>query len=186
MPDRCKAILTQGPAGPLPATAPIIDTGNYYPPRDGHIREIDAGMVESEWTSRNLGRPVIKTFNNITWGSLQHEGLPRGAKDRIALPIAGDECRSKRLVRDPVETLGFDAFYAGSLSESWRYQPGTPAYCPDPTLKQLPLLLQRGPGKGAKEPGQLLEDDGAGRSRVPATGVGPRCPALCRPGHVQT
>ena len=38
----------------LPATAPIIDTGNYYPPRDGHIGEIDAGMVESEWTSRNL------------------------------------------------------------------------------------------------------------------------------------
>ena len=127
----------------LPATAPIIDTGNYYPPRDGHIREIDAGLVESEWTSQILGRPVIKTFNNITWGSLQDRGLPKGANNRIALPVAGDDAQSKRLVMDLVEALGFDAFDAGSLSESWRYQPGTPAYCPDPTLGQLPSLLGR-------------------------------------------
>jgi predicted dinucleotide-binding enzyme len=127
----------------LPATAPIIDTGNYYPPQDGRISEIDAGMVESEWTSGILGRPMIKTFNNITADSLQRKGLPKGAKNRIALPVAGDDSPSKRLVMDVVEALGFDALDAGSLSESWRYQPGTPAYCPDPTIEQLPLLLQR-------------------------------------------
>ena len=127
----------------LPATAPIVDTGNYYPQRDGHIGEIDAGMVESGWTSHVLGRPVIKAFNNITWGSLQDRGLPKGAKNRIALPVAGDHAPSKRLVMNLVETLGFDALDAGLLSESWRYQPGTPAYCSDPTLVQLPVLLQR-------------------------------------------
>ena len=127
----------------LPASAPIIDTGNYYPPRDGRIREIDAGLVESEWTSRNLGRSVIKAFNNITADSLQRKGLPKGARNRIALPVAGDDAQSKRLVMTLVEALGFDAIDAGSLSESWRYQPGTPAYCPDPTIEQLPSLLQR-------------------------------------------
>ncbi len=127
----------------LPETTPIIDTGNYYPPRDGRIREIDAGLVESVWTSQVLGRAVIKTFNSITWGSLQHRGLPKGAKNRVALPVAGDDAGSKRLVIDLVETLGFDAFDAGSLSESWRYQPGTPAYSTDPTLQQLPSLLER-------------------------------------------
>ena len=127
----------------LPPSAPIIDTGNYYPPRDGNIREIDAGLVESVWTSQILGRAVVKTFNNITWGSLQDRGLPKGAKNRIALPVAGDNAQSKRLVMNLVEGLGFDALDAGSLSESWRYQPGTPAYCPDPTLQQLPSLLQR-------------------------------------------
>ncbi len=86
---------------------------------------------------------MIKTFNNITWGSLQDKGLSKGAKNRIALPVAGDDYPSKRFVMDLVEALGFDAFDAGSLSESWRYQPGTPAYCPDPNLKELPLLLQR-------------------------------------------
>jgi predicted dinucleotide-binding enzyme len=127
----------------LPATAPIIDTGNYYPPRDGQIREIDAGLVESEWTSRILGRPVIKIFNNIFADSLLRKGLPKGAKNRIALPVAGDNPQSKRLVMDLVEAIGFDAFDAGSLSESWRYQPGTPAYCPDPTIEQLSSLLER-------------------------------------------
>ncbi len=127
----------------LPITTPIIDTGNYYPPRDGRIREIDEGLVESEWTSRNLGHSVIKTFNNITADSLRRKGLPKGAKNRIALPVAGDDAPSKRLVMDLVEALGFDAFDAGSLSESWRYQPGTPAYCPDPTIEQLSSLLQR-------------------------------------------
>src|ERR1700733_6991146 len=30
----------------LPASSPIVDTGNYYPLRDGIISEIDEGMVE--------------------------------------------------------------------------------------------------------------------------------------------
>jgi hypothetical protein len=42
-----------------------------------------------------------------------------------------------------VDKMGFDAIDAGPLSESWRYQPGTPAYCSDPCIQQLPLLLQR-------------------------------------------
>jgi 8-hydroxy-5-deazaflavin:NADPH oxidoreductase len=127
----------------LPATSPIIDTGNYYPALIGKIPEIDAGMVESEWTSRMLGRPVIKTFNNITADSLLRKGLPKGAKNRIALPVAGDDAQLKRVVMKLVESIGFDAYDAGSLSESWRYQPGTPAYAPDPTIRQLPSLLQR-------------------------------------------
>jgi 8-hydroxy-5-deazaflavin:NADPH oxidoreductase len=30
-----------------------------------------------------------------------------------------------------------------SIGGTWRYQPGTPAYCPDPTIQKLPLLLKR-------------------------------------------
>jgi 8-hydroxy-5-deazaflavin:NADPH oxidoreductase len=127
----------------LPAASPIIDTGNYYPLRDGVITEIKGGMVESEWTSRVLGRPVIKAFNNITADSLVCKGLPKGSKSRIALPVSGDDARSKQLVISLLDKMGFDAIDAGPLSESWRYQPGTPAYCPDPTIQQLPLLLQR-------------------------------------------
>ena len=66
----------------LPATSPIIDTGNYYPLRDGIITEIDEGMVESEWTSRMLGRPVIKVFNNIVTDSL----LYKRSSERIEEP----------------------------------------------------------------------------------------------------
>jgi len=127
----------------LPSSSPIIDTGNYYPLRDGVIPEIKAGMVESEWTSRVLGRPVIKVFNNIIADSLRRKGLPEGSKSRIALPVSGDDERSKQIVMTLVDEMGFDAVDAGPLSGSWRYQPGTPAYCPDPTIQQLPVLLQR-------------------------------------------
>jgi 8-hydroxy-5-deazaflavin:NADPH oxidoreductase len=127
----------------LPSASPIIDTGNYYPLRDGVITEINSGMMESEWTSRVLGRPVIKAFNNIMSDSLRHKALPKGDKNRIALPVSGDDTRSKQLVMALIDEMGFDAIDAGSLSESWRYQPGTPAYCPDPTIQQLPLLLER-------------------------------------------
>jgi predicted dinucleotide-binding enzyme len=127
----------------LPMASPIIDTGNYYPLRDGFIAEIDEGMVESEWTSHMLGRPVIKAFNNIVADSLLHRGLPKGSKSRIALPVSGDDVKSKQLVIALLDQIGFDAIDAGLLSESWRYQPGTPAYCPDPTIRQLPSLLQR-------------------------------------------
>jgi 8-hydroxy-5-deazaflavin:NADPH oxidoreductase len=127
----------------LPRSSPIIDTGNYYPLRDGLMPEIKDGMVESEWTSRVLGRPVIKAFNNIVADSLLHKGLPKGSKGRIALPVSGDNLESKQLVIALLDQMGFDALDAGPLSESWRYQPGTPAYCPDPTIQQLPKLLQR-------------------------------------------
>jgi 8-hydroxy-5-deazaflavin:NADPH oxidoreductase len=127
----------------LPSSSPIIDTGNYYPLRDGVIAEIKAGMVESEWTSRVLGRPVIKVFNNIVADSLLHKGFPKDSNGRIALPVSGDDEKSKKIVMTLVDEMGFDAMNAGPLSESWRYQPGTPAYCPDPTIQQLPLLLQR-------------------------------------------
>lgn len=135
----------------LPSTSPIIDTGNYYPLRDGRMPEIDAGMVESEWTSLILGRPMIKALNNIVADSLSTKALPKGAPKRIALPVTGDDVRSKQIVLALLDEIGFDAIDAGSLAESWRYQPGTPAYCPDPTIRQLPALLQR--AKRDKAPG---------------------------------
>jgi hypothetical protein len=42
-----------------------------------------------------------------------------------------------------IENIGFTAFDAGSLAGSWRQQPGTPAYCTDPSIKELPLLLEK-------------------------------------------
>jgi 8-hydroxy-5-deazaflavin:NADPH oxidoreductase len=127
----------------LPAASPIIDTGNYNPLRDGLINEIKGGMVESVWTSQVLGRPVIKAFNNILADSLVHKSLPKGSKSRIALPVSGDDANSKQVVMALLDEIGFDAVDAGPLSESWRHQPGTPAYCTDPPVQQLSSLLQR-------------------------------------------
>ena len=82
----------------------MIDTGNYYPARDGRIPAIEQGQPESAWVAEQIGRPVIKAFNNIYFKSLLENGRPKGAEGRIALPVAGDppEARAKvmRLVDD--------------------------------------------------------------------------------------
>jgi len=114
-----------------PEDLPIIDTGNYYPQRDGLIKAIEDGMVESRWTSEQLGRPVIKAFNNIYAQHLLELGKPRGTPGRIALPVAGDDAAAKKVVMDLVDEIGFDAVDAGNLDESWKQQPGTPVYAVD-------------------------------------------------------
>src|SRR3989454_5095197 len=110
----------------------VIDTGNYHPElRDGRIDEIDQGMLDSEWVAQQIGRPVIKAFNNILAKSLLEKGVPRGTKGRIALSVAGDPMDAKAAVLRLVDDLGFDPVDGGSLNDSWRQQPGTPAYCRD-------------------------------------------------------
>lgn len=113
----------------VPEKVVVVDTGNYYPrPRDGRIGEIEEGLTESRWVQRQLGRPVVKAFNTIYAKDLLRAGRPEGARDRIALPIAGDDRAAKEEVMRLVEALGFDAIDAGGLGESWRQQPGTPVY----------------------------------------------------------
>jgi hypothetical protein len=110
----------------------VVDTGNYYPQqRDGRIAEIEQGMTESRWVSRQLGRPVVKAFNNIYAKHLLERGRPAGDAHRIALPVAGDDPAAKQVVLRLVEELGFDGVDAGTLDESWRQQPGTPVYGTD-------------------------------------------------------
>lgn len=114
-----------------PASVVIVDTGNYYPQRDGRIEAIESGTPESRWVSQQLGRPVVKAFNNIYAQHLLELGKPPGTPGRIALPVAGDDKRAKDVVMGLVDQLGFDAVDAGGLDESWRQQPGSPVYAKD-------------------------------------------------------
>jgi 8-hydroxy-5-deazaflavin:NADPH oxidoreductase len=116
----------------VPASVVVIDTGNYYPRQhDGRIDAIENGMPESQWVAQQLGRPVIKAFNNIYAARLQNFGLPAGTTGRVAIPVAGDDPNAKAIVFRLVDDIGFDSVDAGSLAESWRQQPGTPVYGPD-------------------------------------------------------
>jgi predicted dinucleotide-binding enzyme len=125
------------------ANTTIIDTCNYYPIRDGKIEDIEDGMPESVWVSNQLEWPVIKAYNNILYRSLVNSGLPRGAASRVALPISGDDKRSKDLVSTLVDDSGFDSLDYGSLQDSWRQQPGSPVYCTDLTLPQLKKSIEK-------------------------------------------
>ncbi len=146
VPSLPKDLLRELPAGSL-----IIDTGNYIPLRDGVIDEIEGGMTESEWTSSVLGRPVVKAFNNITTHSLTHGGLPKGSESRIALPVSGDDIETKEFVIALLDGMGFDGVDAGPLSESWRQQPGTPAYATDYSAAVLRAKLTHADRKTAPQ-----------------------------------
>jgi hypothetical protein len=116
----------------VPEEVVVVDTGNYYPQqRDGRIDPIERGTTESRWVSEQLGRPVVKAFNNIYARHLLERGKPKGAAGRIALPVAGDDKRAKDVVIRLLDELGFDGVDAGTLNESWRQQPGTPVYGTD-------------------------------------------------------
>ena len=122
----------------------VVDTGNYYPQqRDGRIDAIENGTTESRWVSQQLGRPVIKAFNNIYAEHLLSRGQPKGTPGRIALPVAGDDTNAKAKVLQLVDELGFDGVDAGKLDDSWRQQPGTPVYGTDFDAAGVKAALSR-------------------------------------------
>lgn len=125
----------------LPEDTVVIDTSNYYPMRDTEIADIEAGEVESVWVSRQLGRPVAKAWNAIGSDSFARLGKPAGHPDRIAIPVAADNERDRYVAMALVGDTGFDAIDAGTLSESWRQQPGSPVYCTDLTAIEMPDAL---------------------------------------------
>ncbi|GMU09166.1 NADPH-dependent F420 reductase [Corallococcus caeni] len=131
IPQKAVPDLPKGLFAKVPKDVVVIDTGNYYPVRDGQIADLLSGTTESEWVANHLGRPVIKAFNNIFFQSLLDKGTPKGTPGRVALPVAGDPPEHRAKVLKLVEELGFDAIDAGSLADSWRQQPGTPVYTHD-------------------------------------------------------
>jgi predicted dinucleotide-binding enzyme len=132
----------------------VVDTSNYYPSRDQKIAEIENGMVESDWVSNQLGKPIIKAFNNLLAHTLENEGTPEGTSGRIAMAIAGNDVSQKQIIMDVVNQLGFDTVDSGSLSDSWRQQPGTPAYCTELTKEEITKALE----KANKEKAPFLRD----------------------------
>jgi predicted dinucleotide-binding enzyme len=132
IPTKAVAELPKRLFANVPSSVVVIDIGNYHPElRDGRIDAIERGMPNSGWVAQQIGRPVIKAFNNIYAKSLLEKGVPRGTQGRIALSVAGDSANGKAVVLRLIDDLGFDPVDGGNLDESWRQQTGTPAYCQD-------------------------------------------------------
>jgi predicted dinucleotide-binding enzyme len=156
--------LPRGLFAGVPDDVVVIDTGNYYPQqRDGRIDRIEQGTTESRWVSDQLGRPVVKAFNNIYAHHLLERGKPKGAPDRIALPVAGDDRRAKEIVIQLLDQLGFDGVDAGSLDESWRQEPGTAVYGTDLNAERLRKALKE--QKRARPAGFRAKSEGAAARR---------------------
>jgi predicted dinucleotide-binding enzyme len=107
----------------------VIDTNNYYPLRDGQIRELDerrattSGLVQEHFA----GASVVKAFNAILASDL---AAPHGLPGQLrALPIAGDDEAALERVAEFHRHIGFDVHIAGPFADSWRFERAKPAYC---------------------------------------------------------
>ncbi|RJT53026.1 NADPH-dependent F420 reductase [Rahnella variigena] len=123
---------------------PVIDAVNYYPERDGQIAELDdQTTTTSEYLAGFLPHSKItKAFNAIQMTDLESDGLPAGAPQRRALPVAGDDAETKKAVMALYDAFGFNAVDVGALSEGWRFQKGMPAYCVRMTENELKASLE--------------------------------------------
>lgn len=141
----------------VPSEATVIDTSNYYPGlRDPHIAAIDAGEVESVWVARQIGRPIIKAFNNVLAYTLAELGKPEGVPGRLAIAVAGDSVSARQITSELVSQVGFDPVDGGTLADSWRQQPSTPSYCCDFDADTMRKALAAAiPGAAAKTRDQL-------------------------------
>jgi 8-hydroxy-5-deazaflavin:NADPH oxidoreductase len=125
----------------VPDDVIVIDTTNYYPYRDGNMENGFVEKLESVWVSQQLGRPVVKAFNNLLSYTLENRAKPKGDSGRIAMAISGDDEKAKAIISRLVNEIGFDTLDAGSLSESWRHQPGMPSYCTELNATELKRAL---------------------------------------------
>jgi predicted dinucleotide-binding enzyme len=100
----------------------VVDAGNYYAPRDGHIAELDDGTTtSSEMLASHLpASKVVKAFNTIIAAQIVQHATPAGTLHRRALPIAGDDTSAKRVVTRLIDEIGFDVVDAGPLADGPR------------------------------------------------------------------
>ncbi|WP_158852661.1 NADPH-dependent F420 reductase [Saccharothrix deserti] len=142
----------------VPGETVVVDTSNYYPHLNGYIDAVDNGQVESLWIAEQLGRPVVKAWNAALAGTQQTKGVVPGTPGRIAIPVAADSDEARRVAMRLVDETGFDPFHAGVLADSWRQQPGTPAYCTELSLEDLgPALAAADRAEAPRTRDRLME-----------------------------
>ncbi|MCP2340453.1 NADPH-dependent F420 reductase [Actinomadura rupiterrae] len=119
----------------------VLDTANYYPERDGHLDELDSGVLtSSELIQRHVpDARLVKAFNTITPHQIVSLARAAGTLGRSALPVASDHADATAETTRFLDLLGWDAVDIGPLSESWRSEPNTPVYI-RPYLGEIPAL----------------------------------------------
>ncbi|HEX7303044.1 NADPH-dependent F420 reductase [Lentzea sp.] len=108
----------------------VIDPMNYVVTEEWRRPELDRDeLTSSELVQRHLsGSKVVKAFHSIGSPQINQLHRARGAADRTALPLHGDDPVARKEVAGLLDALGFDAVDLGPLAGSWRTEPGTPLY----------------------------------------------------------
>lgn len=147
----------------------VLDANNYYPERDEVIPELDnhTATTSGMLAGHLIGATVVKAFNAILHDDIERDARPRGAADRRALPIAGDDEAAKQVVANIVDQFGFDVVDGGVLEESWRFERAMPAYCMWMNAQQLVEAIAAA-RRGVEMPHGAWRDASAARAQASA------------------
>ena len=124
----------------------VIDAMNYYPNRDGHYTQLDAGnTTSSELLAAHLpGARVVKAFNTIWFEHLKTKGNKTAAIDeRRVIFVSGDDAEAKGAVAKLIEEIGFGPYDLGTLAQSGEQQPDSAVYNRDVTVAEARALAPR-------------------------------------------
>ena len=108
----------------------VLNPQNYFP-QFGRIPELERGeMTTAELLARHLPKSrVVKALNSILVEEIVPDARPRGASDRRALPIAGDDIGAKNVAIAFLDQIGYDGMDVGMLADGWKFERGRPVYC---------------------------------------------------------
>jgi 8-hydroxy-5-deazaflavin:NADPH oxidoreductase len=136
--------VDQVPVEPL-AGKVVIATINYFPQRDGQIAAIDNGTTTAPGVlqAHLPASKVVRGFSMLDAADMSGDGHAKGDPKRRALALAGDDPAAKRLVARLYDEFGFDAVDLGGLDESWRVDPGQPAFVTRQNLAELQANVAR-------------------------------------------
>jgi 8-hydroxy-5-deazaflavin:NADPH oxidoreductase len=145
--------VSQVPTAPLTGKV-VIATINYFPQRDGVIAEIDGGTTTAPGIlqAHLPASKVVRAFSMLDAADMSGDGHPKGDPRRRALALAGDDPAARRFVAGLYDEFGFDALDLGDLKESWRVDPGQPAFVTRQSLAELTANVARA-ARGARSGG---------------------------------
>lgn len=123
----------------------VVDAMNYYPDRDGRMRELDDDITTSSEVLAEFlpDATIVKAFNTIWYEHLATQGdRSLAIEDRRAIFIAGDDLDSNVKVSQLINDIGFAPVYTGTLAVGGRRQNvGTEIYNVDVTAHQANAML---------------------------------------------
>lgn len=104
----------------------VIDAMNYWWEVDGQDETLKNPTTSTSELVQDFlpGARVVKALSHMGYHNLRDDARPRGATDRKAIALAGDNVAAIKTVANLIDDLGFDPVVAGDLHVGKKFEPG--------------------------------------------------------------